>query len=135
MLALDDGYDSACNKLDRVQSPGSVVLFDTLTDEHLETIGRLIWDEQQREGKPLFVAGSSGIDYALVKHWQAAGIGPGLERTSSHRAAATHSACRSHGHSFRQLLARNRPTDRLGTRARLCRRGDRYIEAAAIEVP
>ena len=89
VLALDDGYDSARNELERVQSPGSVVLFDTLTDEHLETIGRLIWDEQQREAKPLFVAGSSGIDYALVKHWHAAGIGPASDRTSS-PCAATH---------------------------------------------
>lgn len=88
VLALDDGYGSARSKLDRVQSSGAVVLFDTLTDEHLETIGRLIWDEQQREGKPLFVVGSSGIDYALVKHWHAAGIGTGLERASSHRDAS-----------------------------------------------
>lgn len=88
VLTLDDDYVTARDKLDRVQSSGAVVLFDTLTDEHLHTIGQLIWDEQQREEKPLFVAGSSGIDYALVKHWRAAGIGPGLERTSSQRGAA-----------------------------------------------
>jgi len=49
---------------------GDVVLFDTLTSEHLATIGRLIWEAQAREQKPLFVAGSSGIEYALTSHWQ-----------------------------------------------------------------
>jgi uncharacterized protein YgbK (DUF1537 family) len=87
VLALDNGYDSARNKLNRVQSSGGVVLFDTLTDAHLETIGRLIWDEQQREEKSQFVAGSSGIDYALVKYWQAAGIIPESNCTSSQRGA------------------------------------------------
>lgn len=88
VLALNSGYDSARDKLDQVQSTGGVVLFDTLTNEHLATIGQLIWDEQQRQEKSLFVAGSSGIDYALVKYWQAAGIVLGADFNSSHREAA-----------------------------------------------
>lgn len=47
-----------------------VVLFDTLRHEHLLTIGRSISDMQRQAGKPLFVAGSSGVDYALVEYWQ-----------------------------------------------------------------
>jgi uncharacterized protein YgbK (DUF1537 family) len=35
---------------------------------------------QQSAEKPQFVVGSSGVDYALVKYWQAAGIVPGAER-------------------------------------------------------
>ena len=94
--------------------PAAVVLFDTLTDEHLATIGRLIWDVQQREQKPLFVAGSSGVEYALVKHWQAAGIAPS-RGTCIVASAPRHTIRRrSHGHPLRQLLAGDRPADCLG---------------------
>jgi uncharacterized protein YgbK (DUF1537 family) len=61
--------------LERARStPGSIVLFDTLTNDDLATIGRLMCDVQQREQKPLFVAGSSGIEYSLVAHWKTASI-------------------------------------------------------------
>ncbi len=42
-----------------------VVLFDVLREEHLATVGRLVW-----ERKPPFLAGSSGIEYALAAHWR-----------------------------------------------------------------
>ena len=45
-----------------------VVLFDVLCQAHLEKIGRLVWG-----GTPLFAAGSSGVEYALVAHWREAG--------------------------------------------------------------
>jgi uncharacterized protein YgbK (DUF1537 family) len=72
VLALQNG--KAADELARAERPGSVVLFDTLTDDDLCTVGRLIWETQQREQKPLFVAGSSGIEYALIKHWQSKGV-------------------------------------------------------------
>ena len=67
-----------------MQAPGAVVLFDTLTEEHLETIGQLICDIQRHEGQPLFVVGSSGVDYALVKHWRTTGVVSGSNRMPSH---------------------------------------------------
>ncbi len=88
VLALNDGYDSARHQLDQIQSSGAVALFDALTDEHLATIGRFIWSEQQRHDEPLFVAGSSGIDYALVKYWQTGGIGKGSDLASWQHEAA-----------------------------------------------
>jgi 3-oxoisoapionate kinase len=88
VLALNDGFESVHKKLDRVQPSDAVVLFDTLTDAHLETIGQVICDVQQHEQQPLFVAGSSGIVYALVKHWQASGIVPTADQSSSHGGAA-----------------------------------------------
>jgi len=65
------------------------VLFDTLTAANLETIGELLCDLQQAEHKPQFVVGSSGIEYALVKHWQATDqVGAGdLEDSRSTTAA------------------------------------------------
>jgi len=70
VLALDRGSPA----LETMPVDGGIVLFDTLTDEHLSTIGRLIGDAQHREQKPLFVAGSSGIEYALTSHWRSAGL-------------------------------------------------------------
>lgn len=53
-----------------------VVLFDVLCEAHLEKIGRLIWGR-----RPLFAAGSSGVEYALVAHWRKAGaIGQAMDR-------------------------------------------------------
>ena len=55
---------------------GDIVLFDTVTGEHLATIGQLIWAAHRREQKPLFVAGSSGIESALTTHWRTSGVLP-----------------------------------------------------------
>jgi len=49
-----------------------IVLFDTLDDARLEEAGRLIWS--QCDDRTLFVAGSSGIEYALTAHWRKSGI-------------------------------------------------------------
>ncbi len=49
-----------------------VVLFDTTSESQLPVIGRLICSAAPR-GKALFVAGSSGIEYALVARWREIG--------------------------------------------------------------
>jgi len=51
-----------------------VVLFDTVYNSHLPKIGSLIWERAQKA--PLFVAGSSGAEYALVAHWRNLGLIP-----------------------------------------------------------
>jgi uncharacterized protein YgbK (DUF1537 family) len=73
VVALQNGR-AAAQAIQRAQDSGSIVLFDTLTDKHLADIGGLLWASQQRERKPLFVAGSSGVEYALTKHWLSHGI-------------------------------------------------------------
>jgi uncharacterized protein YgbK (DUF1537 family) len=82
VLTLKKGFDAVRTRVNGIESPGAVVLFDTLTDGDLETVGRSIWEMQRSDEKPQFVVGSSGIDYALVKYWQAAGIVPGPERAA-----------------------------------------------------
>ncbi len=52
-----------------------VVLFDTLCEADLPKIGRTIWQRASR-GAPLFVAGSSGVEYALTGHWRKEGLIP-----------------------------------------------------------
>lgn len=51
-----------------------IVLIDVLDDETLREAGRLVWEQR---GAGVFTASSSGLDYALVAHWQATGL---LER-------------------------------------------------------
>jgi uncharacterized protein YgbK (DUF1537 family) len=74
VLTLDHGLNAVRYAIAQIRHSGAILLFDTLSDDHLATAGRVIWETQQREQKPLFVAGSSGVDYALVKYWQNAGI-------------------------------------------------------------
>ncbi|MGU9979160.1 four-carbon acid sugar kinase family protein [Phreatobacter sp. HK31-P] len=50
-----------------------VVAIDVLDDETLALAGELIWHHR---GEGRFVAGSQGVEYALVAHWRAAGLIP-----------------------------------------------------------
>jgi len=68
VIALEKGAAAATAVPDE-----GIALFDALTTNHLATIGEVIWNLQQRAGRPLFVAGSSGIESALTAHWQAIG--------------------------------------------------------------
>lgn len=47
------------------------LLFDVIDEETLAEAGRVIW---QARGDGLFAAASSGLEYALVAHWRAAGL-------------------------------------------------------------
>jgi uncharacterized protein YgbK (DUF1537 family) len=73
-LQLDRGSGAVAAQLTETNTANSIVLFDVLTEVHLATIGCVISELQEYENKPLFVAGSSGIEYALVKHWQSTGM-------------------------------------------------------------
>lgn len=74
VLELDDpGVDAALARL--LADDPELVLFDTLDDDHLQTVGRLVWSRAlraRREG-PMFVVGSSGFDYALTSYWNETG--------------------------------------------------------------
>ncbi len=74
VLAGDDTALDAHLQALLAQHP-DVVLFDTVDDEHLARIGRLIWQQAASSGGdcPLYVVGSSGVEYALIAHWQRTG--------------------------------------------------------------
>jgi uncharacterized protein YgbK (DUF1537 family) len=55
-----------------LRSNPAIVLFDVVDLAQQETAGRLIWS-----AKTPFVAGSSGIEYALTAHWRREGLIPG----------------------------------------------------------
>jgi 3-oxoisoapionate kinase len=72
LVVLDAGFGAANDVLRQLTPEGGrIVLFDVATNQHLELVGRLIANVQEIERKPLFVAGSSGVEYALVRHWSA----------------------------------------------------------------
>ncbi|WP_439122162.1 four-carbon acid sugar kinase family protein [Marivita sp.] len=56
-----------------------IVTLDAMTQSHMETNGALIWGLP----KPCFVAGSQGIEYALVDHWRTTGQLEHINRTQS----------------------------------------------------
>ena len=54
--------------------PAAIVLLDTLDAATLREAGRLIWES--RADAPSFLAGSSGIEYALLAWWAEQGLLP-----------------------------------------------------------
>ncbi len=72
LVALKQGTGEAALAAARAQRM-RVVLFDVIDDDTLAQAGRLIW---QRRGDGLFAVASSGLEYALVAHWRAAGLLP-----------------------------------------------------------
>jgi 3-oxoisoapionate kinase len=59
----------------------AAVIVDVLYPAHLSIVGRLL-ARGDGSGGPGFVVGSSGVEYALTAHWEAAG---GFETMRSHR--------------------------------------------------
>jgi uncharacterized protein YgbK (DUF1537 family) len=61
---VEQGADATLAAVER--APDGVVLFDATTSSHLATVGRVLDAMQRRAAAPLFVAGSSGVEAALV---------------------------------------------------------------------
>lgn len=70
-LAGDDAQVEA-RLAARLQGKPGMLLYDMLDDNHLRTVGRLLWQQGQRT--PHFVIGSSGVEYALTAHWRSSGL-------------------------------------------------------------
>lgn len=73
VLQLNQPFEAFSSQFDRALAEGNdIILFDTLEEKHLRTIGRLI--HQKSGPQPLFAIGSSGFEYAMAGYWQSAGI-------------------------------------------------------------
>ena len=73
LLQLSKPFDSTSSLFDRYIDEGNeIILFDTLEDKNLLTIGRLI--DNRIGSQPIFAIGSSGFEYAMAYYWQSAGI-------------------------------------------------------------
>lgn len=78
LFDLEGPADQVQDRLEsRLQGGKEIVLFDVLDEERLQAAGALIWNESGGSGKEgLFVAGSSGVEYALLPHWRKEAILP-----------------------------------------------------------
>jgi uncharacterized protein YgbK (DUF1537 family) len=69
LLALTGTPEEVDRRFEALLASGpEVILFDVLDDARLAEAGRLIWTSREP-----FVAGSSGIEYALAAHWRSTG--------------------------------------------------------------
>ena len=74
ILQLNRSFDSTSALFDRyIREGNEMILFDTLREEDLLTIGRLL-HEKAVGPRPVFAVGSSGLEYAMARYWQSAGI-------------------------------------------------------------
>ena len=81
--------------LQREQERGArIISLDVVDDETLIEAGRLIWE---RCGAPGFIAGSQGVEHALVAYWRAAGllapVSPPEPPQRMHRIACVSGSC------------------------------------------
>ncbi|MFD2332906.1 four-carbon acid sugar kinase family protein [Cohnella sp. GCM10020058] len=78
IVALDGDAAEAGERLERVLTEESpdLLLFDVLDEKRLAVAGQLIWQEALQQESPLFVIGSSGVEYALGAAWRASGTLP-----------------------------------------------------------
>jgi 3-oxoisoapionate kinase len=75
ILELNKPFDAVVSRFDRYIAEGNeIILFDTLEEKHLLTIGRLI--HEKTGPRPIYAIGSSGFEYAMARYWQSAGIVP-----------------------------------------------------------
>ncbi|XID93140.1 four-carbon acid sugar kinase family protein [Paenibacillaceae bacterium WGS1546] len=77
ILSLDGEIGEVRSRLEALLQDGKpdVVLFDAFDEKRLRTVGRLMLEEAERSG-PLFVVGSSGVEYALGGYWSENGVSP-----------------------------------------------------------
>lgn len=73
LLALEGGYDLARRfYAEAIKEGAGYVLFDTVNESHLSTIGRLLWEVEAEATR--YLVGSSGVEYALTLHWHKLGL-------------------------------------------------------------
>jgi uncharacterized protein YgbK (DUF1537 family) len=75
VLQIAHGHDALKARVRELLDDGvELVIFDTLTEDHLAAIGRVIWEQVGTlSNGALFAAGSSGLEYALTTYWQRQG--------------------------------------------------------------
>ncbi len=77
LTAFDRGSESLDSTMAAVMREAcDAILFDSATPAHLTEVGRLVDLEARRRDphSPLFVVGSSGLQYALTQWWKASGL-------------------------------------------------------------
>lgn len=77
LLQLAAPPEEVSQAVDDLRRTGvEAIVFDTTTDDHLRTIGGVLNTliAGRADGSPQFVVGSSGVEKALIRDWQARGV-------------------------------------------------------------
>lgn len=70
ILALDKGKEQVRTDVQKMlTNKVPLILFDTLTNQHLKTVCSVIWDHTE-EGKTLFCVGSHELGYGFAEEWR-----------------------------------------------------------------
>ena len=73
LVTMNQGLSAVALKLEQKRLSGvEIVLFDTLDNSHMQLIGEAIWSMAGET--PIFIAGSSGVEYALTAYWRSVGL-------------------------------------------------------------
>ncbi len=81
-LLAGKGHDAVAQAR---QSGASILALDAFDGATLAATGKILWDLAEREG--VFATGSQGVEYALVAHWQKAGLAAEAPANTSLQAA------------------------------------------------
>jgi uncharacterized protein YgbK (DUF1537 family) len=68
------GIGTLESDLDRILTRNEIVVFDGLSHDHQQIVGRLIWERSTEKDGQVFSASSSGLNYALTSHWRDVGV-------------------------------------------------------------
>lgn len=70
--AVGESHESIETAVGGVTEDAEIVCFDTLYPDHLGKIGRFLWERRATDDaqSPLYVVGSSGVEYALTDAWE-----------------------------------------------------------------
>jgi uncharacterized protein YgbK (DUF1537 family) len=72
LLQLEESRAALSERFDRCAEDNDIVLFDTLDDQNLFDIGRLLHEKSGT--RKIFAIGSSGFEYAMARYWRASGL-------------------------------------------------------------
>ena len=76
--ALGNDADAALRQA--IDQGAEIISLDSLNESHLVRAGRLIWEHR---GDGLFAVGSQGLEYAMIAHWQDAGLLEPIEQSKT----------------------------------------------------
>jgi uncharacterized protein YgbK (DUF1537 family) len=77
---LDTAPDALPGRVASMASSYQAVVFDGMTEAHLTTTGACLQQMASERDTPLFVVGSSGVEYALTQFWRQEGVAPASDR-------------------------------------------------------
>jgi uncharacterized protein YgbK (DUF1537 family) len=77
---LDDAPTELAERIASMASSHQGVVFDGLTEAHLTATGACLQQMASGRDAPLFIVGSSGVEYALTQFWNQQGLTPEVDR-------------------------------------------------------